>query len=134
MPVRIKSKVVQEARNEFLQKFKSIIVWCEIGGLTTQNLACHEFIGRYKNQYDDEVNTLFLTHPANIIGIDNATHLNKCPDYEVCQAAIEKRPTWIWLKLGFGNWRQARMDFEQRVQEFYRTGQIKSTIPNIPKI
>ena len=134
MPVRIKSRSVQEARNEFLRKFKSIVTWNELDGRPTRNLDCHEFIGKYSTKLSDKVNELFLTHPANIIGIDNGVHLNKAHDYALCQAAIEKRPTWIWLKFRFSSWQQARLDFERKVREFYQSGQIKIALDYVPKL
>lgn len=133
MPVRIKSKAVQEARTEFLKKFKSVVTWCELDGKPGV-VDCHEFIGKYSKKLCDEVNILLLTHPANVLGISNGIHLYGDHGYKTCQAAIEKRSTWVWLKLGFSSWQQARIDFERKVREFYKSGRIRIPLDYVPKL
>lgn len=146
MPVdlRNRSKKVQELRGKVREDLIRLVGYrCEITG-KREKLDLHEFWVKLISQYkDDEVALILITHPANIIIIDNDFHIKNRPGIEICQPYIMRRSNRVWRYFGsiesykelgynFNNYLEAKQDFVRRIQNFYETGQIKVPVSYIP--
>lgn len=133
LDLRNRSGKLKEARWKTVEKLTKLAGYrCEITG-RPEKTDCHEFWLTLSSKHDDEVALLILTHPSNIIVVNHDLHINQKPSFEACLKAVRRRNRMFWQELGFANYLCAVRDFGERIQGFYRSGQLKTTVQYIPK-
>lgn len=140
MPTNLKNrpKKLQEDRAKFIAKLKARVGKCELSGkpCNIRDLDVHEFWLPLRAYHDNEVARVALLHLAGVIVLNHDLHISNRPSLEDCLTAIsdvENRPNYTWNFGGFRNYYEAVNDFKLKIQGFYETGQLKTTIPYIPK-
>lgn len=132
MPVHLKKNdlALWEERTRFIEKLKQTIPFCEITGAVF-NLAAHEYLAEYSKKNKPEANRLFMSHPGNVLIINNDIHINRKPSVETCIVAVYRRRLDACRAFGFGNGRMMVVDFCQKVVKLKQDGFLKELPPYI---